>query len=234
MILDWTAQTVPQPAHVPEKRMPEMDKFDVKKARKELFAPSSKDFSMVDVPPVQYLAVDGHGNPGTSELYTEALEALYATAYGVKFASKNALGRDFVVAPLEGLWWAADMGAFTAGDKDQWDWTMMISQPDWITRDMVAAAVEQTAAKKDLPGLAQLGVGELSEGLCVQILHIGPYDDEAPTLARLHGQYMPEHGLAFNGKHHEIYLSDPRRAAPGKLKTILRQPVQLSRAASTN
>ncbi len=214
--------------------MPEMDKFDVKKARKELYAPSSKDFSTVEVAPVQYLAVDGHGNPGTSERYAEALEALYATAYGVKFASKNALGRDFVVAPLEGLWWAGDMGAFTAGNKDQWDWTMIISQPDWIIPEMVGAVVGQAAAKKDLSGLARLRVLVLSEGLCVQILHIGPYDDEAPTLARLHGQYMPEHGLAFNGKHHEIYLSDPRRAAPGKLKTILRQPVQRIRAASTN
>ncbi|POH72879.1 hypothetical protein CVS27_13500 [Arthrobacter glacialis] len=205
--------------------MPEMDKFDVKKAYKELFAPSAKDFSLVEVPPVQYLAIDGHGKPGTSSAYTEALEALYSTAYGVKFASKNVLGRDFVVAPLEGLWWAADMGAFTAGDKDQWDWTMMISQPDWITPDMVAAAVEQASAKKTLPGLAQLRVMDLNEGLCVQILHIGPYDDEAPTLARLHDHFMPENGLVFNGKHHEIYLGDPRRAAPDKLKTILRQPV---------
>ncbi|MHA7270316.1 GyrI-like domain-containing protein [Arthrobacter sp. HLT1-20] len=203
-----------------------MDKYDVKKAHKELFAPSAKDFSLVDVPWAQYLAIDGHGNPGTSAAYTEALEALYATAYGVKFASKNGLGRDFVVAPLEGLWWAADMGAFTAGDKDQWDWTMMISQPGWITQDLVAGAVEQAAAKKKaLPGLDRLRVMELEEGLCVQILHIGPYDDEAPTLARLHERFMPANGLAFNGKHHEIYLGDPRRAAPEKLKTILRQPV---------
>lgn len=205
-----------------------MEKFDVKKAHKELYSPGSKDFSMVEVPPVRYLAVDGHGNPGTATQYVEAVEALYSCAYGVKFESKKVLDRDFVVPPLEGLWWAADMAAFTTGDKDTWDWTMMISQPDWITPELIAATVEKVAAKKELPGLARLRVLDLHEGLCVQILHRGPYDDEAPTLARLHDQYMPEHGLAFNGQHHEIYLSDPRRAAPEKLKTILRQPVARS------
>jgi hypothetical protein len=131
---------------------------------------------------------------------------------------------------LEGLWWADDMTRFTAGDgaardKSGWDWTMMISQPEWITTDIVAELLEQVALKKELPTLERLRIAELQEGLSVQILHVGPYDNEGPVLARLHHEFMPANNLRFNGKHHEIYLGDPRRAAPEKLKTILRQPV---------
>lgn len=203
-----------------------MEKYDVKLARKVLYSSSSKDFTRVEVPELHYLAVDGHGDPNTAPAHTEAIEALYAVAYTLKFESKKALGRDFVVAPLEGLWRAADMAVFVARDKAAWDWTMMINQPDWITQEMVAAAIATAGAKKSLPALDRLSLIALEEGTSVQILHIGSYDDEAPTLDRLHHEYLPAHGLTFNGDHHEIYLSDARRTAPAKLKTILRQPVR--------
>ncbi len=203
-----------------------MEKYDVKKALKPLYTATARDFTLVDVPPAQYLAVDGHGNPNTAASYVQAVEALYAVSYSVKFHSKKELGRDYVVAPLEGLWSAEDTGAFTAGDKDSWDWTMMLGVPEWITAETVAAVAGQVAAKKDVPALPLVRVETLSEGLCVQILHIGPYSGEGLVLAKLHGEFMPANSLDFNGRHHEIYLSDPRRAAPEKLKTILRQPVK--------
>lgn len=202
-----------------------MDKFDIKKHLKSLYAPSAKDFSLVDVPKLQFLAIDGHGDPDTSVRYQEAIEALYAVAYALKFISKTA-GRDFVVAPLEGLWWAEDMRAFSTGDKSAWSWTLMISQPEWITSEMLERAITKASSKQDRPAVRSLRLMTLSEGRAVQILHIGSYEDEGPTLERLHHQYMPENGLAFNGYHHEIYLSDARRTPEAKLKTVLRQPVK--------
>lgn len=218
---EWTTRTV-----ATIEREMTMEKYDVKAARKELFSPPSKNFTIVEVPRTQYLAIDGHGDPNTAPAYAAALEALYGTAYTLKFESKKSLSRDFVVAPLEGLWRAGDMEVFVTRDKSSWDWTMMISQPDWITEEMVAAAITALSAKKNLPALDLLSLITLDEGMSVQILHIGPYDDEAPTLDRLHHEYIPENGLTFNGDHHEIYLSDARRTDPAKLKTILRQPVR--------
>ncbi|NMM92250.1 hypothetical protein B2J88_49805, partial [Rhodococcus sp. SRB_17] len=207
-----------------------MDKYDIKKAFKELYAPTRKEFSLVNVPSLTYIAVDGQGNPNTSPGYVAAVEALYATAYTIKFASKNTHNRDFVVAPLEGLWRASDMNSFTAGDKDSWNWTMMIVQPEWITAADIEHACAAASAKKALPAIDRVHPITLTEGLSVQILHIGSYDDEAPTLARLHDEFMPEHGLEFNGDHHEIYLSDARKSAPEKLRTIIRQPVRSASA----
>ncbi|CRK62008.1 hypothetical protein [Alloactinosynnema sp. L-07] len=201
-----------------------MDKYDVKKAHRDLYSPPSKDFTVVTVPEFRYIAVDGSGDPNTAPAYTNAVEALYGVAYALKFASKAT--RDFVVGPLEGLWRADDPAAFVARRKEAWAWTMMISQPDWITEDMVRAAIDNVAKKKANPALADVRLLTLIEGTCVQILHIGSYDDETPTLDRLHNHYLPENGLNFNGDHHEIYLSDARRTAPAKLKTILRQPVK--------
>ncbi|GAA1059943.1 GyrI-like domain-containing protein [Agromyces bracchium] len=203
------------------------EKYDVKRAHRELYAPSSKDFVLVEVPPMQYLAVDGHGDPNTTPAYAEAVEALFGVAYAVKFASKKGLGRDFTVAPLEGLWWADDPSAFAANDRAAWNWTMLIAQPDWIDEAAVAAGVEATRAKgRGSPSLDALRLMRLTEGMSAQILHLGPFADEAPTLARLHHEWMPKHGLTFNGPHHEVYLSDPRRTAPEKLRTVLRQPVR--------
>lgn len=202
------------------------EKYDVKRAYRELYAPSAREFTLVDVPPMRYLAVDGHGDPNTAAEYAEAVEALFSVAYAAKFRSRKELGRDFVVAPLEGLWRADDPAAFVARDKSAWDWTLLIAQPDWIDEALVAEAVAAARAKGDRPALSLVHLRELHEGPSAQILHIGSYDDETPTLARLHDEWMPQHGLTFAGDHHEIYLSDARRTEPEKLRTVLRQPVR--------
>jgi hypothetical protein len=202
-----------------------MSKIDFKRELKHLYRPSAKKFEVVDVPPMNFLMIDGHGDPNTAQEYQEAVEALYAVAYKLKFVSKKELGKDYVVPPLEGRWWAEDMETFTtARDKSAWDWTMMIMQPEWITQEMVEEAVKQVE-KKGLPALSKLYLETYHEGLAVQILHIGSYDDEAPTIARMHA-FIDENGYDPTGKHHEIYLSDPRKVAPEKLKTVLRQPVR--------
>ena len=203
-----------------------MEKFDLKRSYPELYAPHGGDFTLVDVPIMHYLAVDGHGDPNTSPEYTQALERLYPVAYTLKFASKDELDADFTVGPLEGLWRAEDPQVFAGGDKDAWDWTMLIAQPEWITPEMVDAALASVSAKKKVPGLDQVSLITLTEGLCAQVLHIGSYDSEAPVLRRLHESWMPERRLTYNGDHHEVYLSDPRRVAPEKLRTVLRQPVR--------
>lgn len=183
-------------------------------------------FRMVDVPDMRYLMTDGHGDPNTAPAFTEAIEALYPVAYKLKFASKRELGRDYVVPPLEGLWWADDMASFTtARDKSRWSWTLMLMVPDWIDQTMFTAAVEQTAAKHQPARLDSVRFETLSEGRCVQTLHIGSFDDEADVLARLHNEFIPGHRLRMTGTHHEIYLSDFRKVAPDKRRTILRQPV---------
>lgn len=203
-----------------------MDKIDFKKELKHLYAPSSKEFQIVDVPDLNFLKIDGHGDPNQAAEYADALEALYAVSYRIKFLSK-AGGRDYVVPPLEGLWWAEDMDSFTsARDKSQWDWTMMIMIPDWITSAVIEQALNDVSQKKPLPALVKLRWEVYQEGLSVQILHLGSYDEEGPVLKKLHEVWMPENGYRFNGHHHEIYLSDPRRVEPGKLKTVLRQPIR--------
>ena len=202
-----------------------MTKTDFKKEWKYLYQPSKKEFQVVEVPDMAFFKVDGQGTPGVVPEYTAAIEALYAMSYKTKFLSKK-IEKDYVVPPLEGLWWADDMATFTtARDKSQWHWTMMIMTPDWINEEMVAESRTEVSKKKDLPSLAKLRWEVYKEGLCVQILHLGSYDDEGPVLAELHKEWMPEKGYTFNGLHHEIYLSDPRRVVPEKLKTILRQPI---------
>lgn len=175
--------------------------------------------------------VDGHGDPKTSPEYAAALAALYPVAYTLKFASKAA-GRDYVVPPLEGLWWAEDMDAFTvARDKSAWNWTMMILVPDWLGTEDVRRAVDAVAANgakrpEGAPGqLRDVRYAVLDEGRCVQTLHVGPFDEEAAVLQEMHHRFIPDHALALTGTHHEVYLSDPRRTAPERLRTILRQPV---------
>ncbi|GAA1908868.1 GyrI-like domain-containing protein [Arthrobacter gandavensis] len=200
-------------------------KYDVKKAEREIYSPG-RSFTLVEVPPQRFLAVDGHGNPNTSPDYAAAVQALYSVAYALKFAAKRSLGRDSVVAPLEGLWRAENPQVFAEGNKDSWDWTMLISQPEWISPEMAGETAAEVRTKKGLEAAARIRWLELREGLSVQVLHIGSYDDEAPLLARLHHEFMPENHLDFNGDHHEIYLSDPRRTAPERLKTVLRQPVR--------
>jgi hypothetical protein len=206
-----------------------MTKVDFKKEMKHLYQPSAKEFVVADVPPMQFLMLDGRGDPNTAQKYQDALEALYAVAYKTKFLSKKQVGKDYVVPPLEGLWWAGDMEVFAvARDKSAWEWTMMIMQPDWVTRELYEAAVAQVEKQKNPPALPKLRLETYHEGLSVQILHLGSYDDEGPTIARMHNEFMPANGYEPAGKHHEIYLSDPRRVAPDKLKTVLRQPVRTS------
>ena len=206
-----------------------MEKFDIKKNLKTLYGPPVGDFSVVEVPPLNYFMIDGAGDPNTASEYREAVEALYAASYTLKFMSKAALKRDYVVPPLEGLWWSDDMADFVARRKDRWRWTMMIAVPDFVEAAMADEAIVKAREKKQLPALPRLRFEQLEEGQAVQTLHIGAYDDEGPILQRLHQEYLPAHRLAPSGHHHEIYLSDPRKTAAEKLKTILRQPV---RAAS--
>ena len=203
-----------------------MAKIDFKVEWTDLYHPPRDDFQVVEVPDLQFLMIDGQGDPNTAAAYQQALEALYAVAYKIKFLSKKG-DRDYVVPPLEGLWWAEDMEAFTsARDKERWEWTMMIMTPPWISGEAYHRAVGEVREKKDPPALDKIRLEDYAEGLAVQILHLGPYEEEGPVLERLHQRWMPEEGYVPNGKHHEIYLSDPRRTAPENLKTILRQPIR--------
>ena len=183
-------------------------------------------FSVVTVPRLTFLMIDGHGDPNTAQAYKDALTTLYPVAYKLKFFSKTELGQDYGVMPLEALWWSDDMESFTsARDKSRWDWTLMNMVPDWITREHFEAARQNVAKKGEAPALEALRLESLEEGLSVQTLHVGPYDDEGPVLEEMHNAFIPSQSLTMTGRHHEIYLGDPRRTAPERLKTILRQPV---------
>ncbi len=200
------------------------DKTDVKTF--DAYQARRGRFRVVDVPDTRYLMIDGHGDPNTSPAFAEAVAALYPVAYTLKFASKRDLGRDYVVPPLEGLWWSDDLEAFTTGrDKSRWDWTLMLLVPDWIEPVMIATAVERAGARNRPARLADVRSEPLSEGRCVQTLHVGSFDDEAAVLAEMHHAFIPDNGLRMVGRHHEIYLSDLRRVAPEKQRTILRKPV---------
>lgn len=202
-----------------------MEKIDFKKTFRTLWQPPAGRFVLVEVPRMQFLMIDGEGDPNTAPAYARAVEWLYSVSYPVKFMSRKELGRDYTVPPLEGLWWAKDLSVFINRDKDAWSWTMMIMQPDWITSAMVSAAIGKAGMKL---GAApeSLRLEPFEEGLSVQTMHIGPYDEEGPVIGRLHEAFIPQNGLVENGHHHEIYLSDPRKTEPAKLKTVLRQPVR--------
>lgn len=205
-----------------------MPKIDFKKTKPNLYSAPRSEFVDVEVPPTQFVKVDGGGDPNREPTYREAVSWLYAVSYAQKFAAKAAHGFDYVVPPLEGLWWADDLADFVARRKSRWQWTMLIMAPDVIDPLMFAAAVEKARRKLGEPP-PTLRLEPLHEGHCLQALHIGSYDDEGPSLARLHDELMPARGLTFAGPHHEIYLSDPRKTAPAKLRTILRQPVKPAR-----
>ena len=202
-----------------------MTKIDFKKTLGTYKAQHGK-FQVIDIPDMKYLQIDGHGDPNTSQAYSEAIAALYPVAYKLKFASKTKLNRDYVVPPLEGLWWAETMNAFTVErDKSQWDWTLMLMVPNWIDSSMFAATVDQVRAKSSPSRLGEIRLESLSEGCCVQTLHIGSFDDEAEILDRMHTCFIPANGFRMRGRHHEIYLSDFRRVSPDRRRTILRQPI---------
>jgi hypothetical protein len=201
-----------------------MAKVDLRREHKQLYAPPREPV-IVDVPELSFLMVDGHGDPNTSPEYAQAIEALYTISYTLKFTLKGEPGgMDYAVMPLEGLWWAQDMSTFTAGEKSAWDWTAMIAQPDIVDGERLAAAIERASAKKELPAAALARLERFGEGEAAQVLHIGPYSEEGPTIAGLH-EFIAAGGYELRGKHHEIYLSDPRRAAPERLKTVIRQPI---------
>lgn len=202
-----------------------MAKLDLKKEYRELYK-VRKDPELVEVPPLQYLMIDGEGDPNTAQAYKNAVEALFSLSYTLKFMVKlRPGGADYGVMPLEGLWWTESMEDFSVERKDGWKWTSLMLQPEFITPELVEEARAQAAAKKELPALPLVRLERLEEGRCAQVLHIGPYAAEGPTVERLHG-FILEQGLSLRGKHHEIYLGDPRRAAPDKLQTIIRQPVE--------
>ena len=202
-----------------------MKKIDLKKELKELYAPSSKEAEVVRVPKLHYLMIDGSGDPNTSPEFQEAVQALYTAAYTLKFMLKKEKEVDYPVMALEGLWWADDMNAFVTASKDSWKWTLMILQPKVVTKSLFSKGIKTATEKKGLAALQRIRFEGLEEGLCVQIMHIGTYAQEGPTIQRLHA-LANDRGLELKGKHHEIYLSDPRKVKPEKMKTIVRQPVQ--------
>ncbi|MBO9544335.1 GyrI-like domain-containing protein [Caulobacter sp.] len=201
-----------------------MEKIDLKAVLPALYNAPRGRFVIVDVPPMSYLAVEGEGDPNTSPAYEAAIETLYAASYTLKFLTKAAMGRDYVVPPLEGLWWADDMDDFVTRRKDRWRWRMMIATPDFIDAPVAMRAIEKARAKGK--ALEAVSFERLEEGRSVQALHVGAYDEEGPALEALHKRFLPANGLTPAGLHHEIYLNDPRRTPAEKLRTLLRQPVR--------
>jgi hypothetical protein len=200
-----------------------MEKIDYKKRLREFYRPSTREVVAVDVPAMNFLMIDGHGNPGTSPEFQDAVETLYPVAYTLKFMVKRQPGGvDFSVLPLEGLWWADDMSDFITRNKDRWRWTLMIMQPEMITSEMAETAISEVRQKKNPPALAKLRFERFEEGRSAQILHTGPFDNEGPTVQKIH-EFITRSGGKLAGKHHEIYLNDPRRTAPDRLKTVVRQ-----------
>ena len=201
-----------------------MDKIDLKKELKNLYNPSSKEVTVVDVPAMNFLLVDGEGAPASPQ-YSEAIEALFSVSYTLKFMVKKAKGIDYAVMPLEGLWWTEDMARFSADRKDEWKWTAMIMQPKYVTADDVGLAVEQVKKKKNPAALPKVRFESFKEGPAAQIMYVGPFSAEGPTIVKIHAQ-IQNTGHALSGKHHEIYLNNPATTAPEKLKTVLRQPLK--------
>lgn len=201
-----------------------MASLDMKKELKELYNASSKEAGFVDVPELNYIMIDGEGNPGTSQAFHDAVQALYSVSYKLKFTLKQSQ-LDYKVMPLQGLWWTDDMKDFSVLNKDIWKWTLMILQPEQVTEDLFRFAVTEVLSKKGLKDAAKLRLERYKEGFCAQIMHLGPYSAEAPTVQKLH-EFTHNKGYALTGKHHEIYLGDPNKTAPEKLKTIIRQPVR--------
>jgi len=203
-----------------------MPKIDLKKENKEFYYPTTYDVSVVDIPEMKFLMIDGQGDPNTSPEYQDAMETIFPVSYKTKFISKKEKSQDYVVMPLEGLWWADNMEEFSTDDRSSWKWTVMIRQPDFITQSMINKTITELEKKKDLPALPKLRFESFKEGQSVQIMHIGPYGEaEAPAVNKLH-EFIENNGYHLKGKHHEIYISDMRRTKPEKLKTVIRQPFE--------
>ena len=203
-------------------------KIDYKKDFKYLFSPSAKEPEIVEVPDFTYIMIDGKGYPGTSKDFQDKIQVLYGLSYTIKFMLKldKIDPLDYTVPPLSGLYYADDMKVFIdEGRRDEWEWTVMILQPDRVTEAIFEKAKEQLVRKKNLSFIDKAYLQIYKEGLSAQIMHLGPYDQEGPTIEKLH-TFFQSKGYTFNGKHHEIYLSDPRRGKPEKIKTVIRQPIK--------
>ena len=202
-----------------------MVKIDCKKELKNLYSSSAEKVEVVEVPQMNFLMIDGEGDPNTSQSFQDAIDVLYPLSYTLKFIIKRGeIGIDYGVLPLEGLWWADDMSSFSVDNKENWKWTLMIMQPELVKKEMVATAIEEVRKKKKPVALPLVRFESFVEGKVGQIMHIGPFSEEGPTVEKLHS-FIKVSGSQRIGKHHEIYLSDIRRAAPEKWKTIIRQPM---------
>jgi len=199
-------------------------KVDLKKELKQLYNPSAKEISVVDVPAMNFLMVDGEGATSSPQ-YMQSIEALFTLSYTLKFMVKKAQGIDYAVMPLEGLWWMDNMAEFSTERKDEWKWTSMIMQPQYVTQADVKAAIEQARKKKELPALDKVKFENFKEGAAAQIFYVGPYSAEGSTIAKIH-DYIRKSGHQLSGKHHEIYMNNAAKVAPEKLKTIIRQPMK--------
>jgi|TARA_B100000959_G_scaffold266063_1_gene308142 hypothetical protein len=200
-------------------------KIDYKKELKHLYRPSAKKVEAVDVPRMNFLMIDGKGDPSTSQEFKDAIGVLYPLSYTLKFMiKKGGIGVDYGVLPLEGLWWADDMSSFVDDRREHWQWTLMIMQPELVTEQMVQEANAQVLKKKNPVSLPLVRFESFEEGKVAQILHVGPFSEEGPSVEKVHA-FIEESGSQRRGKHHEIYLSDIRRAAADNWKTIIRQPM---------
>lgn len=199
-------------------------KIDLRKELKQLYNPSVKEVSVVDVPAMNFLMIDGEGAPSSPQ-YMQSIEALFTVSYTLKFMVKKALGVDYAVMPLEGLWWMDNMAEFSSERKDEWKWTSMIMQPEYVKEADVKAAVEQARKKKPLPAIDKIRFENFHEGLSAQIFYVGPYSQEGPTVAKIH-DYIRKTGHELRGKHHEIYLNNAAKLPPEKWKTVIRQPMK--------
>jgi hypothetical protein len=201
-----------------------MKKMDLKKTLKPYYTASATKPSFLDIPPMKALVVDGIGDPNGAT-FEEAVGALYSVAFTLKFMFKKERAVDYPVMALEGLWSAGEAADFQTGTRDNWKWTLFISLPDLVTAKDVGQAVEAVKKKAKFPRFPEVRLERFAEGRAAQIMHIGPFAAEGPTIERLH-LFIKSQGYKLRGRHHEIYLGDPRRTAPEKLKTILRQPVE--------
>ena len=197
-------------------------KIDLKHELGDLYKARSQPM-VVEVPELDFLMIDGHGEPA-GPAFQESVDALYAAAYGLKFRVRALDGADYRVMPLEGLWWIPNARVWDFEDKSDWDWTLMIVQPEIVTADLVREVMAAVRVKRGSPALERVRLEAYEEGLSVQTMHVGPWEAERPTLERLQ-LFIAESDLVPVGKHHEIYLSDPGRVAPDRMRTIVRQPV---------
>ncbi len=202
-----------------------MSKIDYKKEWSHLYQPSAKEASIVNIPAMNYLMIDGEGNPNTAQSFQDAVNVLFPLSYTLKCMAKNGvLGKDYVVMPLEGLWWSEDISSFSMENKDDWKWTLMIMQPPFISLEMIEEAKEQVQTKKNPSALPLVYFESLEEGKAAQIMHLGPFSTEGPTVAKLH-DFIEHSGHQRRDKHHEIYLKDMRKSMPENWTTIIRHPI---------